>query len=77
MLHDAVFYQVLAGVLTAAAAGFGLWSYQLKENAEPPYRLTGEGIPTSIDLRIEMRAVAHRPMRRAALASHNGARTSL
>jgi hypothetical protein len=60
MLHDAVFYQVLAGVLTAAAAGFGLWSYQLKENAEPPYRLTGEGIPTSIDLRIEMRAVAHR-----------------
>jgi len=60
LLRDALFYQVLAGVLTAAAAGFGLWSYQLKENAEPPYRLTGEGISTSIDLRTEMRAVANR-----------------
>jgi hypothetical protein len=28
LLHDALFYQVLAGVLTAAAALLGLWSYQ-------------------------------------------------
>jgi hypothetical protein len=60
ILHDALSYQVLVGVLTATAAGFGLWSYRLKENAEPPYRLAGEGISISIDLRTEMRAAADR-----------------
>ena len=60
ILQDALLYQVLVGLLTVAAAGFCLWSYHLKENAEPPYRLPGEGISISINLRAEMRAAADR-----------------
>lgn len=60
LLHYALFYQVLSAALGVGAAGFYLWSYQLKELAEPPYRPGGEGIVTTIDFRSEMRADAER-----------------
>jgi hypothetical protein len=60
LLHDALLYQVLSAVLGVGAAAFYLWSYQLKELAEPQYRPSGEGIVISIDCRSEMRGNAER-----------------
>lgn len=55
VLHDPALYQVVAGALTVGTTGFGLWSYLLKEKAEPPRCIAGEGVSVSCDLRLEMR----------------------
>jgi hypothetical protein len=58
LTNDGLLYTLLSGALTAASTGFALWSYQLNENAKPPYSPNDE--ENALALRPGMRAAAHR-----------------